>query len=124
MFGIEFMTGAASFATLNFLVFLLVIASGLFIGYKLIGVTVSGTMDHYEETGKIKIVGKRYIVFAILFGSFLFFLSSNIQPKVAIQTPVNRELMEYQEKNEPVVIVIPEPRTQNLDGFSPLKEED
>lgn len=122
MFDIQFMNGAAFFAALNFLVFLLMLGIGGFISFQLSMVTIIRTLKQYRETGKIKIIGKRYIVLFILFVGFLFFFNSNVQPKVAIQTPVNRELMEYQEKNEPVVIVIPEPRTQNLDGFSSLKE--
>jgi hypothetical protein len=122
MFNLEFMTGAASFAALNFLMFLLVLVVGLFIVYQFLTVTWVSTINHYEKTGKFKIIGKRYIIFLILFAGSLLFFGSNVQPKVAIKTPVNRELMEYQEKNEPVVIVTPKPRTQNLNGFSPLKE--
>jgi hypothetical protein len=43
--------------------------------------------------------------------------------KIAIDTPVSRELVEYQDNDKEIVIETPAPRTEKLEGFKPLKED-
>lgn len=116
MFGIDVMTGAMFFALVNLATFVIV----LFIFYRIARkIYVFVNDDSHEKKMNIKkeVFGLGFLIL------FFTFFGSLTQPKVSIDTPPNREVIEYQENKEEVIINTPAPRTQELDGFESLKKD-
>jgi hypothetical protein len=112
MMGIEFMTGAAMFALVN-LIGVLLFLFFFFRGGKKIYKDFKG----YEKCG-VPID----LYYLMIIGMLFVFFGSSVQPKFTIETPINRELIEYQGTNERAIVETPAPRTETLQGFTPLKE--
>lgn len=104
---IEFMAGAVLFAALN-----LLCAVGLiYLGYRIFKAVLKQKLPAAE-------------IGISLFLLLLFFTFSSVtQPKLSIDTPQNRDLIEYQVKKD-VIIETPPPRTEELKGFKPINEKD
>lgn len=118
--GIEFMTGATVFALIN-----LLLALGL--GYvmsllirKIWIFTTSSDEDIINENITLNI--RKEVVLIVGIASYLIFFGSIAQPKLTIDPVQNRELIEYQDNSEEVLIETPPPRTERMEGFTPLKE--
>ena len=113
--GIEFMTGATVFALINITVF--VIALYLFFrGSK----KMHTQWKEHGSFESVKIPPEFF--YMMIVGLLLVFFGSATQPKLSIDPVQNRELIEYQDNSEEVVIETPPPRTEKMDGFTPLKE--
>jgi len=112
---VEFMTGATVFALINLFVFLVVVY--LFVrGLKKVYVQWK---DH-ESVKDVKVPPEFF--YMMIVGLLVVFFGSATQPKLSIDPVQNRELIEYQDNSEEVVIETPPPRTEKMDGFTPLKE--
>jgi len=110
--GIEFMTGATMFALFNLISFLI---------FGLIGWKIYCYSFALEEPN-FKLL-KRWIIIACAFIPFyVFFGVTTAAPKLTIDPVQNRELIEYQDNAGEVEIETPPPRTEKMDGFTPLKE--
>jgi len=115
MFEVQFMAGATVFALVSLTIFLVAIFIMYRIGVKLYKFAID---DKPEKTVSIKkeIYALGFIILmSIFFGSLP-------QPKISIDTPPNRELIEYQQNADEIVIETPLPRTENLGGFTPMNE--
>ena len=111
---LEFMTGAAAFALINLLFFIVV----AFLSYRF----VRRVMDYLQDESKDKRFKVGFDEIGLLIvGVLVIFFGSVTQPKLTIDTPQNRELIEYQEQSPEIVIETPPPRTEKLKGFEPLK---
>jgi len=104
----EFMTGAMFFALVNLLI-------ALMVGYMFF-VTVESLVRKDRKVPKWTQVG------LIVVGIFGLFFNSVAQPKQSIQTPPNHALEQYHQTKD-YEWVVPEERTENLEGFTPLKQE-
>lgn len=109
---IEFMAGATVFALINILISIPAILS-------LYSLSKKAIKFYVEENVKLKIKTEIFVLGLCLL--FVIFIPGSMQPKVTIDTPVNRDLIEYQTDKE-VEIVTPPPRTEKLEGFTPLKK--
>jgi len=116
MFGVEFMAGATLFALVNLAIFLVVTFILYRIGMKLYKFVID---ENPEKTVHIK---KEIFALGFIILVSIFFGSLS-QPKISIDTPPNRDLIEYQENNREIVIEEVAPRTETLQGFSPLKKD-
>lgn len=58
----------------------------------------------------------------VLIIAFMIFFGGVTQPKLSIDTVLNRALNDYQSQTEEIVIEKAPPRTENLKGFEPLKD--
>jgi hypothetical protein len=115
MIGIEFMTGAMLLSALK-MVFTLVFIWVLYrVGRKFY---VFATDTSHEKTINLK--WELAYIFGVVIISI--FMGPAAQPKLTLEVPPNRELIEYQ-SGEDVVIETPEPRTEKLEGFTPLKKD-
>lgn len=115
MFGVEFMAGATLFALINLTIFLVV----AFVLYRIAKKLYKfANDDSPEKTVSIK---KEIFALGLMILASVFF-GSLAQPKISIDTPPNRDLIEYQENNREVVIEEVAPRTETLEGFDPLKK--
>lgn len=116
MFGVEFMAGATLFALANLIIFLVV----AFIIYRIVMKLYKFINDDRPE----KTVSVKKEIFSLgLIVLVSVFLGSLSQPKISIDTPPNRDLIEYQENNREIVIEEVAPRTETLKGFSTLKKD-
>ena len=112
---VEFMTGATVFAFVSLLVFLVFV-------YFLYRV-VCKVWTYSNSTDKDAVLNiKKEIVLISGIVLFFVFFGSVTQPKLTINPVQNRALMEYQDNTGEVEIVTPPPRTEKMDGFTPLKE--
>lgn len=112
---LEFMTGATVFALIN----LIILLTGLYFAYRFGYKIVNYYLTDPEER---KVNFKFDIFVAIILCAFLMVFGSVSQPKLSINPPENRELIEYQNNREEIVIETPAPRTETLQGFEPLKK--
>jgi len=112
--GVDFMTGATLFALVN----LVGIAFVVLVGYR-----IWTKVSAFVKSGEDKTLNIKWelIVFALII-FFGIFAGSVMRPKVTIDVPINRELKQYQNNNQEIVIETPAPRTEKLDGFKPLGE--
>ena len=112
---VEFMTGATVFALINLTIFL--VALYLCVrGFK-------KTYAHWKENESFEAFKIPREFFYVIAMAILFvFFGSVTQPKLSIDPVQNRALMEYQDNAQEVEIETPPPRTEKLEGFSPLKE--
>lgn len=112
---LEFMTGATVFALIN-LFFLAIV---VWLIYRIVSKIHKFIMDDSND----KTVNYKYELIGLGLIVILFtFFGSVTQPKLKIDVPENRALIEYQDQTPEVVIETPPPRTEKLDGFTPLKE--
>lgn len=113
---LEFMTGATVFALIDIALFIA-------LAYFFIRIAVRAT-NFMEDPSDEKTLDIKFEIFSLAAITLIFlFFGSVTQPKLAIETPPNRELVEYQEGDKEVVIETPQPRTEKLEGFTPLKNE-
>lgn len=113
---LEFMTGATVFALINFVFF----AFTVYLVYRAVRKIYKFLNDDSEEktlslwfeTGTL-----------ILVGSFQVFFGSVTQPKMSLNPLDNRDLIKYQSIEQEITIETPEPRTEILEGFEPLKKD-
>lgn len=109
--GIEFMTGAVLLSTITVIFYIILAVAAFNLGSKLV--------SYFVEEKPFKARWELSIFFIVIVGSL--FYSSAAAPKLKIETPVNRDLIEYQTGKE-VIIVTPPPRSETLEGFEPLKK--
>ena len=117
---VEFMTGATVFALIN-----LTVSFALgYLMYRLTRKIWIFTSSPGEDIVKDKVTLsiKKESVLIIGIASYLIFFGSLAQPKLTIDPVQNRDLIEYQDNTEEVVITTPPPRTEKMEGFTPLKE--
>jgi hypothetical protein len=113
MMGLDFMINANIFALINLIGTLVIVVLTARAIIKMNRQTKSNTPVTVPlETFYLMIIG----VIFILFGSLA-------QPKVSINTPINKELLTYQNRVDEVVITTPSPRTETLEGFTPFKNK-
>lgn len=113
---LEFMTGATVFALINLVVFLV----ALYLCVRGLNKTYVHWKEH-ESFEELKIPREFFYVISI---AILFaFFGSGTQPKLKIDVPENRALIDYQDQAPEIVIETPLPRTEKLEGFEPLKTE-
>jgi len=112
---LEFMTGATVFALINLTLVLLV---GFFVH------RLARKIHAYvnDETGDGKLKYGFELASLIVIFIIMIFFGSATQPKLSIDTPQNRDLIEYQNETEEIVIEPAPPRTETLKGFEPLKD--
>jgi len=111
---IEFMTGATVFALINLIIFLGLVY--LFIrGLR----KMYAQWKEYESFKDVKTPPEFFYVMVVCI--LFIFLGSATQPKLSIDPVQNRALIEYQESTEEIIIETPPPRTETLEGFTPLK---
>lgn len=106
MFGLEFMEGAFTLSLVHTVITLLIFGSASLSAYMF-----------YK--GKRKWVSVMCAILAVIFLGLA--LDSAKQPKIFIDTGVNHALEEYKRGDGETVIKTPEPRTEYMDGFEPLK---
>jgi hypothetical protein len=53
---------------------------------------------------------------------FMSMVNGSTAPKLSIDTPSNSALESYQQNDADIEIITPAPRTETLDGFTPLKQ--
>lgn len=112
---LEFMTGATVFALINLLFFVAI----LWLIYRFVSKVHRFITDDSNE----KTLDYKFELFGIATIIILFsFFGSVTQPKLKIDVPENRALIEYQDQEPEIVIETPPPRTEKLDGFTPLKD--
>lgn len=113
--GIEFMVGATLLSFIRMVIVLFIAWLGYRVGNKIYKFIISEE-DEKELNIKWEIVGIASIfLFAVFFGSAA-------QPRLTIENTPDRELIEYQRNTDEIVIETPPPRTETLDGFSPMNE--
>lgn len=115
MIGIEFMTGAMLLSAIK-MALVLVFLWVLYRAGRKFYVYTTDVSD--EKTLNLK--WELSYIFGIVMVSI--FMGSAAQPKLTLEVPQNRELIEYQ-SGEEVTIETPEPRTEKLEGFTPLKKD-
>lgn len=116
MISIEFMTGAMILASIKMAVFLIFIYMIYRVGKKFYDYNIS---EDEEKTINVK------WEFSYIFGVVLLsiFMGSAAQPKISLDVPTDRNLIEYQSNTDEVMIETPHLRTEKLEGFSPLKQD-
>ena len=112
--GLEFMTGATMFALFN----LIILLFAVWICYRILKKCYSFITS--EEENKTVNIGIELFALGFIIVMSTFF-GGVTQPKLTLDPVQNRELIEYQSNSEEVVIETPPPRTEKLDGFTPLK---
>ena len=111
--GIDFMLGAQLLATINLLVTVLV----LWLVYRVF------KKVFYEQRENDEKADVRWEVAGLGIATLLFaFFGTSAAPKLTIDSAPNRQLVEYQRNVEELVIETPAPRTETLEGFTPLGE--
>ena len=108
--GIEIMTGATLFALIR-LAFATIF---LFMLYRIVKKLTKDSEEKQNFWPEISVLTLMMLL--------VFFFPTSAAPKLTIDTPPNRELIEYQRGTQ-VEIVPAEPRVEYLQGFTPLKEE-
>lgn len=116
MIGIEFMTGAMLLSAIKMSIFLIFIYMIYRVGKKFYDYSIS---EDEEKSVNVK-WELSFLFLAIVFSTFM---GSVGQPKITLEVPANRDLIEYQSNMKDIVIETPAPRSEKLDGFSPLKKE-
>lgn len=111
---LEFMTGATVFSLINLTLFCI----AAYFSYRL--ANKLGTYLTTEGSDKT-LNAKSEIAVLVSILVLMVFFGSVSQPKLSLDPVQNRELIEYQENNEEVVIETPPPRTEELQGFESLK---
>jgi hypothetical protein len=120
MFGLEFMTGALLLSAIQLVSFLLFsVAVWKVLDGIIPWFTAKADPDCDGSLNKFPKFWTFILVAMLLLG---IFFNSNSAPKITIETPPNRELIEYQSP-KPIVLEVPEARTQTLEGFTPMKGE-
>jgi len=76
------------------------------------------------ETKWLKDLKHEIIILVGLLFIVMMSTSGNVQSKRAIVPMENPALQEYRDNRTPVIIVTPTPRTETLEGFTPLKPAD
>lgn len=114
MFEFQVMTGAFAFAFFKLSVSFALIFIVAYLGYSLY-YRYKIDKENFVSKNKFPI---GFLAFVIVM-SFVFLTNSTIQPKRAIDLPINREQVEY-DSGKDIEIVTPQERTQRLDGFTPL----
>lgn len=114
MFGVEFMSGAVLLSTLHVTLVLVVLYVLFRIGQKV--------YRNLQEDQSLNI--KWELAFMAVFLIFTLLVGGAGQPKIAIDVPKSRELIEYQNNQGEIIVVPAEPRTEDLEGFTPLKQGD
>lgn len=114
---LSFMTGATAFALINAFLFILVAYLFYRLGRRAVSYIQNGSKDSIG-----KVIGFDGAALICIF-IFMTFFGSVAQPKLSLDPVANRDLIEYQSDDAPIVINTPAPRTQVLEGFSPLKSE-
>lgn len=104
--GIEFMT----FGMTLFILKLLVVAA--------IAVYITTILMRWAEGKK----PTKLNIFGIIIGILILFLPTNLQPKLSIEPSLTYEQQTYQSNDEPIVIQPVPPRTEILDGFTPMSK--
>ena len=114
MFGIELMWGAMFFSMLNIAVLL----TSIYIFGRIIYI-------YYSNNGDIEFKDiRRYVIFGFIFAIMGSFINTGAaRPKITIQVPENRAQFEYKTQPREFEIVTPPPRTETLQGFTPLKQD-
>lgn len=115
MIGVEFMTGAMLLSALKMVIFLVFVYMVYRVGKKFYDYSIS---EDEEKSVNVKWEFS-FLFLAIVFSTFM---GSAGQPKLTLDVPVNRDLIEYQSDTKDVTINTPPPRTEKLEGFFPLKE--
>ena len=115
MIGIEFMTGAMILSAIK-MVFVLVL---IWVLYRAGRKFYDYSVDQSDEK-TLNLKWEMAYIFGIVMVSI--FMGSAAQPKLTLEVPPNRELIQYQ-SGEDVVIETPPPRTEKLEGFAPLKKD-
>jgi hypothetical protein len=111
MMDVVFMPGATLFALANLIGVLIV----LFFFFR------GGKKIYKDFKGDQKFAVPIDVFYLMIIGIMFMVFGSSVQPKLAIETPINRELIEYQSSEEKAIVITPPPRTETLKGFSPLK---
>ena len=117
MFSFEFMTGALFLTTIK-LTMVLVWAF-------LVAIISKRMYDSYNANSERFVTNNkhRFVILGFLFLiAIVLSTNSTLQPKRAIDLPVNREQIEYDAPKD-IEIITPEERTQTLDGFRPLSDQ-
>lgn len=109
---LEFMEGAAIFGLVNALLALLIV----YFVYKILTKIFHNIV---EPDNPKNIAVEAFFGGAIMI--YLLFFSSAAQPKLTINVPPNRALIEYQNTTSEQEIVTPPARTKTLEGFESLK---
>jgi hypothetical protein len=115
MMSIEFMTGAMLLSSIKMALAMIFIWVLYRAGLKFYTYIVDDS-----DTKTLNLKWELAYIFGVVMVSI--FMGSAAQPKLEIDVPVNRNLIEYQ-SGEEVVIETPEPRTEKLEGFTPLKKD-
>jgi NADH:ubiquinone oxidoreductase subunit 4 (subunit M) len=115
--GIEFMVGATIFALIRVTVI-------LFAAWMLYRVVTKvwkyiNPSQIVQELPNLN-VKKEIIALGLVFLVVTFGGASS--PKLTIEVPQDRELKQYQQNTDNIIIHTPPPRTEKLDGFKPLGE--
>lgn len=110
MIGIDFMTGAIVLSAIRMALFLL--ASWMV--YRIV------KKLFYSEEKKSVLYETLVLAMFVLYAVFF---SSAASPKVTLDPSKNVQLERYQRNDTTTDIVTPPPRTEKLDGFSPLKKD-
>lgn len=114
MFNVEFMTGAVLLSTLHVTLVLAVLYVLFRIGQKV-----------YRHLGADQPLNIKWeLAFMAVFLIFTLLVGGAGQPKITIDVPKSRELIEYENDRRDITIVPSEPRTKDLEGFTPLKQGD
>lgn len=116
MIGIEFMTGATLLSAFKMVLFLIFIYMLYRVGKKFYDFSVS-----QDKEKSVNVLWELVYIFGAIL--ITVFMGSAAAPKLTLEVPKDRELIEYQTNTQEIVIETPEPRTEKLDGFSPLKKE-
>lgn len=114
MFSIELMTGAMIFKLLHLLIAVVVI-------YNVFAIVKKVWFTESEEPLTWKTL--RTNLFVIAAAMVLIYFGSGVSaPKITLDVPKNRDLIEYQSNQTPVQVNPVQPRYEVLDGFTPLKQ--
>lgn len=116
MISVEFMTGAMLLSAIKMAVSLVFIYMMYRVGKKVYEFIID---EENEKTVNVK--WEMMYIFGFIM--LTIFMGSAAQPKLTIETPPNRDLIEYQSDSKEIVIETPVPRTEKLEGFSPLKQD-
>lgn len=115
MFDVQFMIGTGIIWNIMMLVVFALIA------YQCLKIWGIAVVYKDENTPITKSIVKRVAVIAAVLLVAFFVSRGTVAPRVVIDTPVNKELREYNKPKE-AEIITPPPRTENMKGFKPLSE--
>ena len=115
MIGIEFMTGAAIFGAIRTL--------GVMIAAWMVYRIAKKAFIHYQSKDQDPPGILTESLVLVCFAIGMTFFGSAASPKLSIDVPESIELKNYQKNDDEVVIETPPPRTEKLDGFTPMTKE-